>query len=138
MRVFRRISSKAAQLPRTSWLMHDGTWALGLFLASLALYWPTLSPSVVLGDGGEFQMVSYVLGVPHRTGYPLFVLLGWIVTHLPLGGDVAYRLTLFSMFSASAAMAVFYLLLRELDACSLGARSRRRSLFLGCLLCRAG
>jgi hypothetical protein len=108
-------SSKAANLSRKRWLMQDGTWALGLFLASLALYWPTLSPSVVLGDGGEFQMVSYVLGVPHRTGYPLFVLLGWVLTHLPLGGDVAYRLTLFSMFNAAVAMAVFYLLLRELD-----------------------
>ena len=90
--------------------MQDRTWALGLFLACLLLYWPTLSPSVVVGDGGEFQMVSHLLGVPHRTGYPLFVLLGWVVTRLPLGGDVAYRLTLLSMFSASAAMALFFLL----------------------------
>jgi hypothetical protein len=115
MQVSRWISRKAAELPRKPWLLHDRTWALGLFLACLALYWPTLSPSVVLSDGGEFQMVSYVLGVAHRTGYPLYVLLGWVVTHLPLGGDVAYRLNLFSMFSASAAMAVVYLLLRELD-----------------------
>jgi hypothetical protein len=95
--------------------MQDRTWALALFLACLILYWPTLSPSVVVGDGGEFQMVSHLFGVPHRTGYPLFVLLGWVVTRLPLGGDVAYRLTLLSMFSASAAMALFFLLLRELD-----------------------
>jgi hypothetical protein len=115
MQIFRRMLTRVAELARKPWLRHDGTWALGLFLACLVLYWPTLSPSVVIGDGGEFQMVSYVLGVPHRTGYPLFVLLGWVVTHLPLGGDVAYRLTLFSMFNASVAMAVFYLLLRELD-----------------------
>lgn len=115
MQVFRTVSARLAELIRRPWLMQDRTWALGLFLACLVLYWPTLSPSVVAGDGGEFQMVSYLFGVPHRTGYPLFVLLGWVSTHLPLGGDVAYRLTLLSMFSASAAMALFYLLLRELD-----------------------
>jgi len=115
MQVFRRVSARATDLARKPWVMQDRTWALGLFFACLILYWPTLSPSVVIGDGGEFQMVSYVFGVPHRTGYPLFVLLGWVVTHLPLGGDVAYRLTLFGMFNAAVAMAVFFLLLRELD-----------------------
>jgi hypothetical protein len=98
-----------------SWLANDGLWALGIFLACLALYGPTLSPSVVPADNGELQMVAHVLGVSHRTGYPLFLLLGWIVTHLPLGSDVAFRLTLFSLFNAAAAMALFYLLLRELD-----------------------
>ena len=115
MQFFRQVFTKAGELIRRPWLSQDRTWALGLFLACLLLYWPTLSPSVVVGDGGEFQMVSHLLGVPHRTGYPLFVLLGWVFTRLPLGGDVAYRLTLLSMFSASAAMALFFLLLRELD-----------------------
>ena len=115
MQVFRTVSARLAELIRRPWLMQDRTWALGLFLACLVLYWPTLSPSVVVGDGGEFQMVSYLFGVPHRTGYPLFVLLGWVATHLPLGGDVAYRLTLLSMFSASAAMALVLPPLRELD-----------------------
>ena len=115
MQVYRTVSTQVAELVRRPWLMQDRIWALALFLACLVLYWPTLSPSVVVGDGGEFQMVSHLLGVPHRTGYPLFVLLGWVVTRLPLGGDVAYRLTLLSMVSASAAMALFFLLLRELD-----------------------
>ena len=115
MQFIRTVSAKIAEFIRRPWLRKDRTWALGVFLACLILYWPTLSPSVVVGDGGEFQMVSHLLGVPHRTGYPLFVLLGWVFTRLPLGGDVAYRLTLLSMFSASAAMALFFLLLRELD-----------------------
>lgn len=101
--------------PSPGWRKNDWLWALGMFLTCLALYSPTLSPSVVSADNGELQMVAHVLGVSHRTGYPLFLLLGWVVTHLPLGGDVAFRLTLFSLFNAAAAMALFYLLLRELD-----------------------
>jgi hypothetical protein len=100
---------------RGPWWTRDGAVALGVGVLCLALYWPALSPSVVKGDGGEFQMLSYVLGVAHPTGYPLFLLLGWVAAHLPLGGDVAYRLNLLSMFSAAGAMALFYLLLRELD-----------------------
>lgn len=93
----------------------DAAWAAGIFLACVLLYWPGLSPSVVAGDGGEFQALSYVLGIAHPTGYPLFLLLGWIAAHLPLGGDVAYRLNLFSLLTGAGAMVFFYLVLRELD-----------------------
>lgn len=115
MGAFALSQDRRASRAREPRLNRDSTWALGVFAVCLALYWPALAPSVVKGDGGEMQMLSYVLGVSHRTGYPLYLMLGWLVTHLPLGGDVAYRLTLFSMLNAAAAMAVFYLLQRELD-----------------------
>ncbi len=87
--------------------------ALLVFLVCMAIYLPTLSPSVVLDDGGEFQMVSAVLGVPHPTGYPLLMLLGWLFSRLPVGGDVAFRVTLLSTVSTAAAMALLYMLVRE-------------------------
>ncbi len=108
------IGHLASRFRGRQWLTDDRIWFIAVLVLCVALYAPTLSPSVVLGDGGELQMLSYVAGVSHRTGYPLYLILGWVVTHLPLGGDAAFRLTLFSMCSAAAAVAVFFLLLREL------------------------
>ena len=69
-------------------------------LAAFGLYVLTLAPSVMPGDYAEFQLCAAVLGVPHPTGYPLYVLLGKLFTLLPLG-DVAYRVN----FSSAAYMA---------------------------------
>jgi hypothetical protein len=100
-------------------LRGDGVLAILVFLACLILYLPTVSPSVVLGDGGEAQMLSAVLGVSHPTGYPLSMLLGWLAGHLPLGGDFAFRVTLLSTTATAAAMALLFLTVRELG----GARA---------------
>jgi hypothetical protein len=90
-----------------------------VFLASLVIYLPTLSPSVVLGDGGEMQMLSDVLGVSHPTGYPLSMMLAWLFGHLPLGGDYAFRVTLLCAVATAAATALLFLTVRELG----GARA---------------
>lgn len=87
-----------------------------VFLAALLLYLPTVSPSVVVDDGGEIQMLSHVLGVAHPTGYPLMLLLGWVFSHLPVGGDVAWRVTLLSTVASAGAIAALYLLGRQLGA----------------------
>ena len=101
-------------------LLHkDIVLAVLVFFACLAIYLPTLSPSIVLGDGGEAQMHSAVLGVSHPTGYPFFFLLGWLFGHLPLGGDLAFRVTLLSTVSTAAAIALLFLTVRELG----GARA---------------
>ena len=79
----------------------------GIFAAAMALYLPTLAPSVLPGDYAEFQMCAAVLGVPHPTGYPLYVLLGKVFTLLPVG-DVAYRVNLSSaIYMAGAAVLLF-------------------------------
>jgi hypothetical protein len=77
--------------------------------AAFALYALTLAPTVLAGDGGEFQFVPYRLGVAHPTGYPLYSLLGWAWSHLLPVGDVAYRMNLFSAFWAGLAIGILYL-----------------------------
>jgi hypothetical protein len=77
--------------------------------AAFALYAFTLAPTVLTGDGGEFQFVPYLLGVAHPTGYPLYCLLGWAWSHLLPVGDVAYRMNLFSAFWAALATGLLYL-----------------------------
>ena len=68
-------------------------------ILALVAYLLTLSPSISwangVSDSGELAAAAYVLGVPHPTTYPLFMILGWAMSHLPLG-EPAYNLNLFS------------------------------------------
>jgi hypothetical protein len=82
--------------------------AVLLGVATFALYAKTLAPTVLVGDGGEFQFVPYVLGIAHPTGYPLYCLLGWAWSHLLSAGDVAYRMNLFSAFWAALAVGLLH------------------------------
>ncbi len=86
-----------------------GIAGVGLLLSVFAgaLYARTLAPSVMPGDYAEFQMSAAVLGVPHPTGYPLYVLLGKLFTLLPLG-DVAYRVNLSSAVYMAGAVGILY------------------------------
>ncbi len=81
-----------------------------LGLASLALYLRTLAPSVatIFDDSLEFQLVGPTLGIAHPTGYPLYTLLAWLFSRLPVG-DAAYRVNLLSAVSAAVAVGVVYL-----------------------------
>ncbi len=101
-----------------STLTHDGADKLiGLLLGASAflLYWRTMSPTVLDGDSGEYQYLTYVLGVPHSPGYPLYIFLGKLFTLLPIG-DVAYRVNLFSAVCAALAASLVYWAARRMVA----------------------
>src|SRR6476646_8512917 len=87
-----------------------------LFLLFLALYVRTAAPSVLSGDSAEFQMAAPLLGVPHPTTYPLYVLLGKLATLVIPFGDLAWRVTLVSVVCAALAVALFYTVSRRLIA----------------------
>jgi len=93
----------------------DVLLALCVSAAGLALYLRTLAPTVVtvFDDSPEFQLVCYLLGVAHPTGYPLYTLLGKLFTLLPWG-DVAYRVNLLSAVCGALTLAGLALLVREL------------------------
>jgi hypothetical protein len=76
--------------------------------ASLALYLKTLAPTLLMADGAEFQFASYLLGIAHPTGYPLYLMLGWLWSHLLPLGDVAYRINLLSAVFAAGAIGLMY------------------------------
>jgi len=63
-------------------------------------------PTIYVGDSGELVTAVHLLGVPHPTGYPLYVLLGkaWTLA-LPFG-SIAWRMSLFSAACAAAACGV--------------------------------
>ena len=73
------------------------------------IYMKTLAPTVSFFDSGELISAAYTLGVAHPPGYPLYVLLGWFFSKLPIGSG-AFRINLMSAFFASfAALMVYYL-----------------------------
>jgi hypothetical protein len=65
---------------------------------------PTLAPTVASWDTAEFQTVGPVLGTAHPTGYPAYVILGWISSVLfqPFG-EPAFRMNLLQAVLAALA-----------------------------------
>lgn len=96
------------------------------FLASvicLVLYIITLQPGVTFMDSGELGGALYTFGVPHPTGYPLYLLIGFIVSNLPIGESPIYRLNLLSAVFSSAAVFVFYFVFYNFIAIFSSAKS---------------
>ena len=82
-----------------------------VFLFSLVIYMMTMAPTVSFWDCGEFIATSYILGVPHPPGSPFFLLLGRFFAMLPLGHDIAWRVTLISpIVTAFANMFLFLII----------------------------
>ena len=88
----------------------DVLCASALGLASFCLYVKTLAPTLLMADPAEFQLACYTLGIAHPTGYPLYLILGWLWSHLVAIGDAAYRVNLLSAVFAACATGLFYLL----------------------------
>jgi tetratricopeptide (TPR) repeat protein len=85
----------------------------GIGVAVLLVYVAGACPTIYVGDSGELVTAVEVLGIPHPTGYPLYVLLGKLWTNLLPFGPIAWRMSLFSAFAGAAACALLYLLARS-------------------------
>ncbi len=85
-------------------------WLIGLtalFGAALFVYSRTLCPTVYWEDSGELIAVSYVLGIPHPPGHPLYAILGRLFTLLPWG-SIAQRVNFMSAFFGALAASLVY------------------------------
>jgi hypothetical protein len=81
-----------------------------VFGGSLVFYVSTLAPGIELWDTGEMQTDANALFIAHPTGFPLFILGGWLFSHLLPLGDPAWRISLFAACAvacAAAMLAVF-------------------------------
>lgn len=107
--------STQASPRRASWPERVGLPA-ALALCAFAIYLATLAPGLTWAhegaDGGDLIAAAYTLGIPHPTGYPLYVLLGKLFSFLPVG-NVAFRLNLMSASCAALAVFAFYRWVRE-------------------------
>jgi hypothetical protein len=81
-----------------------------VFVVAMLTYLRTISPGLEFMDTGEFQTVTYVLGIAHPTGYPLYTIVGKLFgTLLPLY-SWAFRMNLMSALSAAIAAAMLAML----------------------------
>ena len=85
-------------------------------VATLLLVIPTLAPGVLGWDTAEFQTVAPVLGTGHPTGYPAYVILGFVASHLLPFGDPAYRMNLLNAILAAAAVACLVAIIQTLTS----------------------
>jgi hypothetical protein len=77
--------------------------------------WLAMMPGVAFWDTAELQAVAPLMGTAHPTGFPTYVLLGWLASVLlqPFG-EPAFRMNLFSAICLAVAAAVTVDLVRLL------------------------
>jgi hypothetical protein len=111
-------------MPRSA---HGAAWVAAL--VALWAYVQTLSPTVAWvnqgEDSGDLLAASVTLGIPHPTGYPLFVLLGRLASLVPIG-SVAFRVNLVAAIAGAAGVYFLARFVLEL-ATDDGARENLRA-----------
>jgi tetratricopeptide (TPR) repeat protein len=85
-----------------------------VFCLSIVLYWVTLPKGVLPGDSGELIAASRTLSIAHPPGYPLYTMVGRLLSSLLAIGSIAYRYNLISALVASMSLAVVYSILVEM------------------------
>lgn len=76
-------------------------------LTAFIVYVLTLAPSVVQIDSGELAAVQFTLGIAHPTGYPLYSIIGYLFSLIPLPFTKIFQLNLLAAIYCSAAVGVF-------------------------------
>jgi len=80
-----------------------------VFLIALIVYYQTKAPTLSFWDCGEFVACSYILGIPHPPGSPLYIIVGRIFAALPIAADISVRINLLSVVSSAFAALFGYL-----------------------------
>ncbi|MCX7737562.1 MAG: DUF2723 domain-containing protein [Candidatus Kapabacteria bacterium] len=84
------------------------------FLIPFIIYIITAAPDVTFTDSGELAGAAVTLGVAHPTGYPLFTILGFLWSLLPLPFSKIYSLNLFSGFLTSLSSLAFFIIAKTI------------------------
>ena len=84
---------------------YDAGYRSLVFLLTLLLYLRTLVPDIYVSDFVEFQYQPALLGLPHPNGFPFYMVLGWLGSHVPVG-SVAWRMNVLSAVGGALAVAV--------------------------------
>lgn len=105
-----RTPSGEAPRPRVRWESGiDLAVAGALTLFAAVVYVLTLTLTIPFWDSGEFIATSYVLGIPHPPGTPLYVILGRVFSLLPVPLTISQKVNLLSAIPSAMAVGLSYL-----------------------------
>ncbi|MBU1626938.1 DUF2723 domain-containing protein, partial [bacterium] len=82
-----------------------------IFCISFTIFSKCTCPTIYVGDSGELVSAASSLGIPHNPGYPIYSMLGKLLTFFPFG-PIAYRMNLASaIFGACSVLTIYFILL---------------------------
>jgi len=90
-------------------------WFAGVTFIAGILYLKTACPTVEFIDSGELAVNCLLLGIPHPTGYPLYMFLGRIAVIL-LPGEIIFRCNLLSLIVTSLSVGVLFNIIKTIHA----------------------
>ncbi len=76
-------------------------------LAAFVFFMLTIAPSVIEIDTGELAAVQCTLGIAHPTGYPIYTIIGYLFSLLPLPFSKIFQMNLLAALYCAAAVSVF-------------------------------
>ncbi len=85
-----------------------------LFLISFIFYALTINQFVTFTDNGELAASSILLGISHPTGYPLFTILGYMWSLIPLPFSKIVQMNLLSAMYVSLSSVVLFFVIQLL------------------------
>ena len=88
--------------------------AAGIGAAAFIVYAFSLYPGVAGGDSGELVVAALTVGIPHPSGYPLYVLLGKAFASVPVH-SIAWRLNALSACCDAGAVTLLALAIGEMS-----------------------
>ena len=77
----------------------------GLFI--FLLYLTTIAPTILQIDAGELTSVQALAGIAHPTGYPLFTMIGYLFSKIPLPFSTAFQLNILAAIWCSFGVGLF-------------------------------
>ncbi len=79
-----------------------------------AVYLYSVAPTASFWDCGEFVACTYILGIPHPPGTPLFVAIGRLFTLLPIAREPAFRVNFIPVLFGALSCGLIYLIVLKL------------------------
>lgn len=76
------------------------------------IYFSTMAPTVLQIDTGELAAAQALPGIAHPTGYPLFTMLGWLFSLIPLPVSTIFQLNLFAAITTTLGV---YFFIKSID-----------------------
>lgn len=100
--------------------------AIGIAIVVMGVYLYSAAPTASFWDCGELIACSYILGIPHPPGTPLFVLIGRIFTLIPVAREVAFRTNFLTIFFGAISASLVYLIVVKLISLQKSTESMRK------------